>query len=115
MSERDKPWTPGPWYFDVFGTVTTHPPRKGLRSFMPTTGIVAKCQQIWQERAHHDARLISCTPELLEALEENNEILNEAMDKFLESRMEEGFVGEEMMNRWYDNEALLNKIYGTEP
>jgi len=57
--------TPGPWYGDSFGTITTHPPRSGLRRLLPTPGIIA-----WvYNNVQANAALIAAAPELLEALE----------------------------------------------
>lgn len=34
--------TPGPWYGDVFGNLTTSEPRRGLAMLLPNFGIIAK-------------------------------------------------------------------------
>lgn len=57
--------TSGPWYADMFGNVTTHPPRTGLKMLLPTNGIIAKVYK--NEEAN--ARLIAAAPEMLEALQ----------------------------------------------
>jgi len=56
--------TPGPWYYDNFGTVTNHPPRKGLKVLLPTLGIIAKVNK------QDDGFVVAAAPELLEALED---------------------------------------------
>ena len=55
--------TPGPWFYDSFGNITKHPPRKGLRLLLPTMGIVAKVNKI------NDGPVIAAAPDMKEALE----------------------------------------------
>jgi hypothetical protein len=57
--------TPGPWYSDAFGNITTHPPRSGLKALLPTTGIIAKVEKNYEANAH----LIAAAPMLLEELQ----------------------------------------------
>jgi len=57
--------TPGPWYSDYFGNVTSIKERKGLKKLLPNFHIVCKCDQ---GNYQANAKLIAAAPEMLEAL-----------------------------------------------
>ena len=54
--DTHKKHTPTPWFSDFFGNITTHPPRRGLRQLLPTTGIIAKVNK----NPKYNAEFIVC-------------------------------------------------------